>query len=62
VQKQYGDQVFKFSRNYLVSNQELIPKHVNDDIMKAGGLKQYLLPFVESQIAQMYLEIDNQCL
>ena len=62
VQKQYGDQVFKFSRNYLVSNREMIPKQVNEDIMIAGGLKQYLLPYVESQVAQMYLEIDNECL
>jgi hypothetical protein len=30
--------------------------------MIAGGIKQYLLPYVESQVAQMYLEIDNECL
>lgn len=62
VQREYGDQVFKFSRNYLVSNQEVVPEQVNADIMTAGGLKQYLLPYVESQIAEMFLEIDEECL
>ena len=40
----------------------MIPKHVNSDIMTAGGLKQFLLPFVKTQVAQMYLEIDEECL
>ena len=40
----------------------MIPEQVNQDILVAGGLKQYLLPYVESQVAKMYLEIDDECL
>lgn len=30
--------------------------------MQAGGLKQYLLPFVKQQVGNMLMEIDEDCL
>ena len=35
---------------------------MNQDIISAGGLKNYLKPFVEQQIASMFLLIDEECL
>ena len=62
LQKQYGDSVFRHARPFVIKNMNLIPNHVNDDMIKAGGLKHYILPFVEQQIANMFLEIDDHCL
>jgi len=40
----------------------MVSEQVNADIMTAGGLKQYLLPYVEAKVAQMFMEIDDECL
>ena len=40
----------------------MIPESVNQDIMTAGGLKNYLKPLVEQRVASMFLLIDEACL
>ena len=60
VDARMEQKIFDIARTFLVQNREKVHEDVRKNIKEAGGLKEYLMPYIEQQIADIYQDFDTE--
>ena len=56
------DKIYLVARTFLVQYREKVHPDVRANIKAAGGVKEYLNPYMEQQVADIYLDFDTMAL